>query len=170
MNVTRGNHANSAVSRKQAQSFGGYAYGDGFFQESGIWAVQEESSERTTRTASNAAEKGTMSTIKSLMRATQLERTGGVQHPLAKYNNVGKLTCKLCAVAVGSDALWPAHIRSPGHVQATVVLFPPCLGTLVTVVWYSLLFLQKMQSVKDSVPSVAPTVAHTPSRSAVACF
>ena len=53
------------------------------------------------------------------MRAAKAERAGGIQHPLAKYNNVGKLTCKLCQVIVPSDAQWPAHLLSSTHSQAS---------------------------------------------------
>lgn len=55
--------------------------------------------------------------VKSLMRAARAERSGGIQHPFAKYNALGKLTCKLCAAVVGSDALWQAHLLSSVHTQ-----------------------------------------------------
>lgn len=55
--------------------------------------------------------------LKELMREKQAARSGNVSHPAAVYNSVGKLTCKICQMIVGSDALWPAHIRSSVHVQ-----------------------------------------------------
>ncbi len=55
-----------------------------------------------------------------MMKKAQAEREAAnavqVKHPLAEYL-AGKLSCKLCHVAVTSAQLWPAHLLSAGHQQ-----------------------------------------------------
>ena len=45
-----------------------------------------------------------------------------VNSPLVRYDNDGKLHCKVCHIAVGSDSLWPAHQASAQHMASVVAL------------------------------------------------
>jgi len=38
-----------------------------------------------------------------------------IDSPLAKYNELGQLTCVLCQSVVRSEAVWPVHINSKQH-------------------------------------------------------
>ena len=38
-----------------------------------------------------------------------------IESPLAKYNNVGQLTCIVCNVIVKSEMVWTAHINGKQH-------------------------------------------------------
>ncbi|RUS21838.1 hypothetical protein BC937DRAFT_91344 [Endogone sp. FLAS-F59071] len=57
--------------------------------------------------------------VRRLLSQTRSSRqqTQRVNHPLARYDSFGKLSCVACgpAVAVKSDAVWNAHLASSGH-------------------------------------------------------
>lgn len=57
--------------------------------------------------------------VRRLLSQTRSSRqqTQRVNHPLARYDSLGKLSCVACgpAVAVKSEAVWNAHLTSSGH-------------------------------------------------------
>ena len=55
--------------------------------------------------------------VRKLMRARASKRQRTITSPLAMYNNVGRLVCKVCRVSLDSDALWAPHCKSARHVQ-----------------------------------------------------
>lgn len=57
--------------------------------------------------------------VRSLLkqRAQEKATAAKVDHPLAKYNAQGQLSCSLCHVPVASAAVWPAHLRGRVHKQ-----------------------------------------------------
>jgi Zinc-finger double-stranded RNA-binding len=52
--------------------------------------------------------------LKRLMREEKAKR---IESPLAKYNNLGQLTCVVCNQTVKSELFWTAHLNSKGHLQ-----------------------------------------------------
>eukprot|EP00047_Mylnosiga_fluctuans_P023290 m.135661 g.135661 ORF g.135661 m.135661 type:complete len:242 (-) comp9532_c0_seq2:1535-2260(-) len=56
-----------------------------------------------------------MADAKTLLRAQKQKK---IDHPLAKYNNIGGLSCVLCNCPVKSEALWQAHLLSKRHKDA----------------------------------------------------
>jgi zinc finger protein 830 len=52
--------------------------------------------------------------LKKLMKE-QIQSRKKVEHPLARYNNVGQLTCIICNVTVKSEILWSSHLQSKKH-------------------------------------------------------
>ncbi|GAA99502.1 uncharacterized protein L969DRAFT_48204 [Mixia osmundae IAM 14324] len=51
-----------------------------------------------------------MSDLRSLMKSARR-----LEHPQAKYDRTGKLTCSLCALPVKHESLWAAHTTSKLH-------------------------------------------------------
>lgn len=62
--------------------------------------------------------------LKNLAKLKKAERaqTTKIDHPLARYNNVGQLMCILCKAPVKSDALWPTHCASVAHKNSLIAL------------------------------------------------
>jgi hypothetical protein len=58
-----------------------------------------------------------MTTLKDLAKQKKAERATKtkIEHPLARYNNVGQLMCILCKIAIKTDALWNTHCGTPNH-------------------------------------------------------
>jgi hypothetical protein len=58
-----------------------------------------------------------MTSLKNLAKQKKAERATKtkIEHPLARYNNVGQLMCILCKVAIKTDALWNTHCGTPNH-------------------------------------------------------
>ncbi|XP_063778816.1 zinc finger protein 830 isoform X2 [Pseudophryne corroboree] len=55
--------------------------------------------------------------LRQMMRAKQRE-TGArkrIASPLAKYNNLGHLSCIVCSVQIKSELLWQAHVLGKQH-------------------------------------------------------
>lgn len=59
--------------------------------------------------------------VRALMRRAAGDKRG-VTSPLARYDDAGRLHCRLCVRLVGGDALWQAHLGSPGHAAAVAAL------------------------------------------------
>jgi len=62
--------------------------------------------------------------LKNLVKLKKAERSNltKIEHPLAKYNNIGQLLCILCKVIIKSDALWTPHCVTSGHKNNLVTL------------------------------------------------
>lgn len=62
--------------------------------------------------------------VRSLFNKSRTERksTKQVQHPLAKYDTQGRLTCLICAVPVKNEVVWPSHLSSASHKQTLAKL------------------------------------------------
>lgn len=43
------------------------------------------------------------------------DTTSRINHPLAKYDSAGQLTCVLCKSVVKSEAVWPVHLNAKKH-------------------------------------------------------
>jgi zinc finger protein 830 len=58
-----------------------------------------------------------MTSLKNLAKQKKAERAtkSKIEHPLARYNNVGQLMCILCKIAIKTDALWNTHCGTPNH-------------------------------------------------------
>jgi len=56
-------------------------------------------------------------TLKNLAKLKKAERAKNtkIDHPLARYNNIGQLMCIVCKVVVKTDALWNVHMATPVH-------------------------------------------------------
>jgi len=56
-------------------------------------------------------------TLKNLAKLKKAERAKNtkIEHPLARYNNIGQLMCIVCKAVVKTDALWNVHMATPGH-------------------------------------------------------
>ena len=54
-----------------------------------------------------------MSDLRALMRAQK--SSNRIQHPYARYNNLGALSCSLCSLPLKSEVLWPSHLTSKTH-------------------------------------------------------
>ncbi|KAK3597132.1 hypothetical protein CHS0354_038051 [Potamilus streckersoni] len=56
--------------------------------------------------------------LRRLMKETKAARKSDstkIDHPLAKYNNLGQLLCNICNTVIKSDLLWTVHIQSKQH-------------------------------------------------------
>lgn len=63
-----------------------------------------------------ALEKKKQNDLRKLMNEKKSSRIEiKIEHPLAKYDSLGQLTCVLCKSVVKSDAVWPVHINSKKH-------------------------------------------------------
>jgi zinc finger protein 830 len=62
--------------------------------------------------------------VRSLFNKSRTERkaTKQIQHPLAKYDTQGRLTCVICAMPVKSEVVWPSHLSSASHKQTLAKL------------------------------------------------
>ena len=49
-----------------------------------------------------------------------------INSPLARYNTLGQLICKICQTAVKSELVWSAHCQLPTHKTVSVVCCPAC--------------------------------------------
>ncbi|XP_065053834.1 zinc finger protein 830-like [Rhopilema esculentum] len=45
-----------------------------------------------------------------------------IDHPLAKYNNLGQVTCVVCNLPLKNDLLWQPHLLSKKHKEAVTAL------------------------------------------------
>ena len=54
-----------------------------------------------------------MSDLRALMKAQK--SSNRIQHPYARYNNAGALSCSLCSLPLKSEVLWPSHLTSKTH-------------------------------------------------------
>jgi len=63
-------------------------------------------------------------TLKNLAKLKKAERAKNtkIEHPLARYNNIGQLMCVVCKVVVKTDALWNVHMATPGHRENLISL------------------------------------------------
>jgi len=63
-------------------------------------------------------------TLKNLAKLKKAERAKNtkIDHPLARYNNIGQLMCIVCKVVVKTDALWNVHMATPAHRENLVGL------------------------------------------------
>ncbi|XP_024527944.1 zinc finger protein 830-like [Selaginella moellendorffii] len=46
------------------------------------------------------------------------ERKEKIDSPLARYNDLGQLVCKVCNISIKTEALWGAHLASQQHKEA----------------------------------------------------
>jgi zinc finger protein 830 len=56
--------------------------------------------------------------LRQLMKEKEREKREGakkIESPLARYNNLGQLVCKVCSLVLKSDALWQPHCASKKH-------------------------------------------------------
>ncbi|KAI8583985.1 hypothetical protein K450DRAFT_220911 [Umbelopsis ramanniana AG] len=62
--------------------------------------------------------------VRSLLNKSRTERKSAkqVQHPLAKYDTQGRLTCLICAIPVKNEVVWPSHLSSASHKQTLAKL------------------------------------------------
>eukprot|EP00898_Chlorokybus_atmophyticus_P008214 jgi/Chlat1/8394/Chrsp80S07831 len=60
--------------------------------------------------------------LRSLMKGAVQKRDNRIDHPLAKYNASGQLTCAVCQVVVKSEAIWSVHCGSKKHTEAVQAL------------------------------------------------
>jgi zinc finger protein 830 len=62
--------------------------------------------------------------VRSLFNKSRTERKSAkqVQHPLAKYDTQGRLTCLICAIPVKNEVVWPSHLSSASHKQTLAKL------------------------------------------------
>ncbi|MCO5594493.1 hypothetical protein L7F22_048524 [Adiantum nelumboides] len=56
--------------------------------------------------------------FKSRMREAAQKREKRIESPLVRYDDLGQPVCRVCNVAVKSEALWPAHLASRLHKEA----------------------------------------------------
>jgi zinc finger protein 830 len=63
-------------------------------------------------------------TLKNLAKLKKAERAKStkIEHPLARYNNIGQLMCIVCKVNVKTDALWNNHMALPSHRENLLAL------------------------------------------------
>ncbi|XP_011402561.1 PREDICTED: zinc finger protein 830-like [Amphimedon queenslandica] len=63
-------------------------------------------------------------TYRLLMKEKKAKRNAvpRIDHPLAKYNSVGQLTCVICTVTIKSELLWQTHLQSKTHKQNVIEL------------------------------------------------
>jgi hypothetical protein len=63
-------------------------------------------------------------TLKNLAKLKKAERAKNtkIEHPLARYNNIGQLMCIVCKVVVKTDALWNVHMATPVHRENLISL------------------------------------------------
>ncbi|CAH8544776.1 unnamed protein product [Schistosoma rodhaini] len=57
------------------------------------------------------------SDIRQLIRATKPQAQRTIDHPHARYNQLGRISCILCGVQIKSEFAWTAHILSKSHKQ-----------------------------------------------------
>jgi zinc finger protein 830 len=62
--------------------------------------------------------------VRRLFNKSRTERktTKQIQHPLAKYDTQGRLTCIICAIPIKNEIVWPAHLSSATHKQTLAKL------------------------------------------------
>ncbi|KAJ2958882.1 hypothetical protein NQZ79_g5583 [Umbelopsis isabellina] len=62
--------------------------------------------------------------VRRLFNKSRTERktTKQIQHPLAKYDTQGRLTCILCTIPIKNEAVWPSHLSSATHKQTVAKL------------------------------------------------
>ena len=48
----------------------------------------------------------------------KLSQQKRIESPIAKYNQLGQLTCIVCNQIVKSELMWNAHINSKSHLEA----------------------------------------------------
>lgn len=53
---------------------------------------------------------------------TERKTVKQIQHPLAKYDTQGRLTCIICAIPIKNEAVWPSHLSSASHKQTLAKL------------------------------------------------
>ncbi|KAH7438518.1 hypothetical protein KP509_04G018500 [Ceratopteris richardii] len=68
--------------------------------------------------------------LKSRMREAAQKREKRIESPLVRYNELGQPVCKVCNIAVKSEALWPAHLASRSHKEAADRLKAQAKGTM----------------------------------------
>ncbi|XP_030758118.1 zinc finger protein 830 [Sitophilus oryzae] len=70
-------------------------------------------------TFKNARKKASQEQLRKLMKEHQkgLKEVKKIESPLAKYNDLGQLTCILCKSVVRSEAVWTVHINAKQHKQ-----------------------------------------------------
>lgn len=56
-----------------------------------------------------------MTDVRALLRNEKAARR--ITHPLANYSATGVLTCRVCRLALKSEAFWDAHLHSKEHAQ-----------------------------------------------------
>mmetsp|Transcript_29934 Transcript_29934/g.42075 ORF Transcript_29934/g.42075 Transcript_29934/m.42075 type:complete len:298 (-) Transcript_29934:103-996(-) len=57
--------------------------------------------------------------LREMMKKTQKERQSTrIEHPLARYNNLGQLICQVCKTQVKAESLWIAHLASKQHKES----------------------------------------------------
>jgi len=54
-----------------------------------------------------------MADLRRLMKERAASKR--IEHPYARYNNGGNLSCSLCSLAIKSEVLWPSHLTSKVH-------------------------------------------------------
>jgi len=66
------------------------------------------------------------STNAELRRLMQLKKASsakrGVNHPLAKYNNLDQLVCVICTKVIKDDSLWNPHLQSKKHKENVMLI------------------------------------------------
>ncbi|XP_033098119.1 zinc finger protein 830-like [Anneissia japonica] len=64
--------------------------------------------------------------IRQLMRRqkvqSSLSATKKIDSPLARYNSLGQLSCKLCNIPIKSEILWKSHLQSRKHKESVELL------------------------------------------------
>ncbi|XP_031333687.1 zinc finger protein 830 isoform X2 [Photinus pyralis] len=63
----------------------------------------------------NAKKKLPQSELRRIMNDHKIKKTTKIESPLAKYNDLGQLTCVLCQSIVRSEGVWNVHINSKQH-------------------------------------------------------
>lgn len=66
-----------------------------------------------------------MSSAGDLRRLMQLKKANSkqqVSHPLAKYNNLGQLSCVICTKVIKDESVWNAHLQSKRHKDNVIQL------------------------------------------------
>ncbi|CAH8499470.1 unnamed protein product [Schistosoma turkestanicum] len=57
------------------------------------------------------------SDIRQLIRVAKPQAQRTIDHPHARYNQLGRISCILCGVQIKSEFAWTAHILSKSHKQ-----------------------------------------------------
>ncbi|KAL3318437.1 hypothetical protein Ciccas_002908 [Cichlidogyrus casuarinus] len=57
--------------------------------------------------------------VRTLIKATK-ETNKRINHPNAKYNSLGKITCTVCGIQIKSEIAWKPHILSRTHLAVGV--------------------------------------------------
>ncbi|KAK4471349.1 hypothetical protein MN116_004784 [Schistosoma mekongi] len=57
------------------------------------------------------------SDIRQLIRVAKPQTQRSIEHPHARYNQLGRISCILCGIQIKSEFAWTAHILSKSHKQ-----------------------------------------------------